>query len=173
MPLRPKTFDKVLCIGVLQHTPDVKKSFQALVEALKPGGDLAVDVYRWRWVNWLWPRYWLRGVTKRLPAPFLYRACERYIRFVWPLTKLIHRLPFGRKLNRFILVPDFRGVYPLSENLLKQWAILDTFDNLSPTYDQPQTLTTVERWFHESGLEQTQVHFGYNGIEGRAKKPVN
>ncbi len=171
MPIPRASFDKVICIGVLQHTPDVEKSFQALVNALKPGGELVIDVYRWRLVNWLWPRYWLRALTKRLPAPFVYQLCQTYVERVWPLTKLIHKLPMGRKINRFFLVPDFRDVYPLPEDLLRQWAILDTFDNLTPAYDQPQSLKTVRRWFETSGLENVDVHLGYNGIEGRARKP--
>ena len=172
LPFQKKSFDRVLCLGVLQHTPDPYRSFQALVEALRPGGDLAIDVYRWRWINWLWPRYWLRTLTKHLPSAFLYTACARYIEWVWPLTRWLHRLPQGRKLNRFILVPDFRDIYPLSEELLKQWAILDTFDNLSPTYDQPQRLSTVQRWFRDHRLEPSEVHYGINGIEGRGRAPL-
>ena len=72
MPIRAQTFDKVLCIGVLQHTPDLDHAFRALVGALKAGGDLAIDVYRWRWTNLIWPRYWLRAITKRLPPPMVY-----------------------------------------------------------------------------------------------------
>lgn len=37
------------------------------------------------------------------------------------------------------------------------WAILDTFDWLSPTYDNPQTVTTVTNWFIEAGLTNIQV----------------
>lgn len=172
MPIPQASFDKVLCIGVLQHTPDVAKSFSALVNALKPGGELVIDVYRWRLVNFLWPRYWLRVLTKRLPSATVYRLCQAYVNRIWPLTKWIHRLPYGRKLNRFILVPDFRDLYPLSEDLLREWAILDTFDNLSPIYDQPQTLKAVKRWFAQAGLTDVQVRLGFNGIEGRGRKPL-
>jgi hypothetical protein len=44
-------------------------------------------------------------------------------------------------------------------------------DMLSPMYDLPQTLKTFTRWHHEAGLVDIDVHYGFNGIEGRGKKP--
>ncbi len=61
LPVRTDFFDKVLCIGVLQHTPDVKRSFLSLAPHLKPGGSLVIDVYRFN--PWMWcflPRRWVR-----------------------------------------------------------------------------------------------------------------
>ena len=39
------SFDKVFCLGVLQHTPDFEASVRALVRKAKPGGEIAVDFY--------------------------------------------------------------------------------------------------------------------------------
>jgi len=69
-----------------------------------------------------------------------------------------------------LLIADYRGRFNLSEKMLKEWAILDTFDGLSPVYDNPQTLETVQQWFREAGLQQCEVHEGFNGIEGRGFK---
>lgn len=63
------------------------------------------------------------------------------------------------------------GVFDLKEDILKEWAILDTFDMLSPTYDKPQTIETVKQWFNDADLSNIDVHYGYNGIEGRGKRP--
>ena len=46
VPLPEAWFDHVLCLGVLQHTPDPALSFLSLARHVKPGGDLVVDVYR-------------------------------------------------------------------------------------------------------------------------------
>ena len=46
LPLRKSSFDKVICIGVCQHTPNVKKSFYSLCELPKSGGKIVVDVYK-------------------------------------------------------------------------------------------------------------------------------
>lgn len=50
---------------------------------------------------------------------------------------------------------------------LKRWALLDTFDMLSPVYDLPATLKEFRSWFDEAGMTQVNVARGYNGIEGR------
>ena len=87
---------------------------------------------------------------------------------MWPVARWIHRIPrIGPKINRALFVVDYRNRYPLSEDLLQEWSILDTFDMLSPAYEQRQTLQTVERWFAEAPLRDTEVHYGHNGIEGR------
>ena len=43
MPFAKAQFDKVFCLGVLQHTPDVKKSVQCLLEMAKPGAEVVVE----------------------------------------------------------------------------------------------------------------------------------
>ena len=42
LPFRPGVFDFVYCLGVLQHTPDVRKAFLCLPPQLRPGGHLTV-----------------------------------------------------------------------------------------------------------------------------------
>ena len=46
MPFRDGFFDKTFCIGVLQHTPDVKKAFDSLVKKVRSNGILVIDVYK-------------------------------------------------------------------------------------------------------------------------------
>ena len=177
MPFRREAFDKVFCLGVLQHTPDVERAFRILPEFLKPGGQLATDVYDKRSgllgiLEIFYRTYnWVRPITKRLPTQFLYSMVSGYIRLMWPIAKLINLIPVvGRKINRMLLIVDYRGRYDLSEEMLKEWSILDTFDMLSPAYDQRQTIETFRYWFESEPLEEVDVHYGYNGIEGRAVK---
>jgi SAM-dependent methyltransferase len=179
MPLRERFFDKVLCIGVIQHTPDVEKAFKSLPRHLRDGGQLVIDVYPKRagllgWLNHARKtRYWVRPFTRKMSPERLYNLVKRYINFMWPLTRLLDRIPvIGNKINWFLLIADYRGRYPLSEEQLKEWAILDTFDILSPAYDQPQTIETVRQWFAECGMVETEIHYGYNGIEARGIKPA-
>lgn len=172
LPFRPGYFDRVCCLGVLQHTPDVAKSFRCLPEVLRPGGSLVVDVYRrlvW-WKQLLVTRYWVRPITRRMRPQRLYEVCRRYISFMWPITGWLRKLPFGASLSWSLLVADYRGVLPLEDDVLKDWALLDTFDMLSPAYDQPQTLETVRGWFEAGDFETSDVQYGYNGIQARGVK---
>jgi SAM-dependent methyltransferase len=178
LPLREGYFDKVFCFGVIQHTPDPAKTFQVLPRYLKPGGLLAADIYKLASslrgvLSRLVPsKYWVRPFTKNVPPEILYRRCQAYINFMWPFACVVSRIPrLGHWLNWRLVIADYRGKYDLSEEMLKEWAILDTFDMLSPAYDYPQTIETFTRWFQEAGLQQIDVHYGYNGIEGRARKP--
>lgn len=177
MPFRKEAFDKVFCLGVLQHTPDVEKSFRTLLEFLKSGGTYVTDVYDKRsglmGIIELFYRtyFWVRPITRRLPTQLLYKLVSTYIKVMWPLAKVINKIPVvGSKINRMLLVVDYRGRYDLSEQMLQEWSILDTFDMLSPAYDQRQTIETFRSWFATSPLKDCEVHYGYNGIEGRATK---
>jgi len=173
MPFKENVFDKVFCFGVLQHTPNVQNAFRALCRHLKCGGSLVIDVYpkygdpR----DWLITKYWVRPLTKRVSPDRLYRWCKGYVHFMWPVARVINKIPyFGRRLNLRLLIADYRGVYPLGEELLKEWAVLDTFDMLSPMYDSPQRIEAVKEWFRQAGMTNVEVNYGYNGIEARGIK---
>ena len=45
IPLRKASFDKIFCMGVLQHCPDVAAAFRSLLPFLRPGGEIVIDVY--------------------------------------------------------------------------------------------------------------------------------
>lgn len=173
MPFPRRFFDKLYCFGVLQHTPDVRRSFLSLPAMLKPRGELCVDVYSKKvwWVECLVKARWLRPLTRQLPPHLLYTLVNRYVRLMWPLATQINKLPLGMHINLALLVADYRGHFDLSEEMLKEWAVLDTFDLLSAYYDQPQTVATLQSWFEEAGLDDIRVHLGYNGIEGHGKAP--
>jgi hypothetical protein len=88
---------------------------------------------------------------------------------MWPLSRLVRRLPFGRAINWRLLVADHSHL-GLADEELREWAYLDTMDMLSPRHDQPQTLKTVRQWVQEAGLEGAEVQYGYNGIEIRGQR---
>ena len=85
----------------------------------------------------------------------------------WALLRRVPRV--GRAVTYRLLIPDYHGQFALSDEALKEWAILDMFDMLSPAYDQPQSLATVRRWFG-GRFVQVDVRYGYNGIQGRGVK---
>lgn len=174
LPFRRETFDFIFCFGVLQHTPDVEGAFKALPPLLRPGGKIAVDFYRKHWSNVFHSKYWLRPMTTRIPSERLLSLVEKWVPTLLRLSNLIAATPGGRYTRRVIPVANYKGIFPLSEEQLREWAILDTLDWLGPTYDQPQTASTVEAWFRSVGLEEIQtVHPAHLTVRGRKKIPAN
>jgi len=173
LPVKENFFNKIFCFGVLQHTPDVEKSFLELPKYLQEGGNLVIDVYRRYKIPkcFFQTRYFIRKFTNSMKHEKLYHVCEAYINLTWNFSKYINKIPkVGRSINWIFLIPDYRGVLPLSDDILKRWAILDLFDILSPAYDSPQYIEDVEAWFEKSGLTEIDVHYGHNGIVGRGTK---
>ena len=64
---------------------------------------------------------------------------------------------------------NYEGVYPLSPQQLKDWAVLDTFDMFGPAFDQPQTAEDLKGWMRSSGLVEVEV-FRSGFLVGRARK---
>jgi SAM-dependent methyltransferase len=167
MPYRAGSFDRVFCFGVIQHCPDVHRAFAALVAMVKPGGHLAVDVYDRRRL-WLNARYRVRWFTKRMDKQRLHRWCQTIVPLYARLMPPLH--PWNQLL---FPIKDYRGALPgLSTEQQIEWSVLDTFDALSPQYDQPQYLWTMRKWATEAGLVDVEATYGGNGIELRARRPL-
>lgn len=172
LPFRPERFDFVYCLGVLQHTPRVHEALSALVTPLKPGGRLAVDVYLRSWRGGCHPKYWLRPLTTRLAPERLFSLLERAAPGLLQVSRVVRRIPtLGPYLSRLVPVANYEGVYPLSRSQLTEWAVLDTYDWLSPRWDQPQRPETLRAWLAEAGLEEIEVFVSHH-LTGRALKPV-
>lgn len=168
MPFRENYFDKLFCMGVLQHTPNIREAFMGLPRYLKSGGGMVIDVYRsgGRLLNL---RRCVRCCTKHIPPEKLYKGCLHYVEWIWPLVRWLDRS--GRtKFIGLLLIPYYKQ-YGLSEAMLKEWALLDLFDILSARYEHRVSLTTVEEWFRAAHIKNVEVNYGYNGIEGRGIKP--
>lgn len=176
IPFAPGSFDKVVCLGVLQHCPDPAAAFYSLVQQLAPGGSIVIDVYKRSWRSFASPRYWLRPITTRMDARRLYRIVQRAVPALLPLKRwLTERVPMGRYPAYLVPVAyqhDWRArLDDLTEDQLRELSVLDTFDWYSPRYDQPQTLARVRRWFTDAGLVDVVVENGPNGIVGRGTRP--
>jgi hypothetical protein len=71
---------------------------------------------------------------------------------VFPLTDLVFRIPgLGRAFEFVIPVANYVRETSLTRKQRYDWAVLDTFDMLSPYYDQPQTQTEAETALASAG----------------------
>lgn len=156
MPFPDNSFDWVCCLGVLQHTPDIEASIEALVRKAKPGGRIVVDFYPVKgWWTKINAKYLLRPWARWISHDRLLRLIEGNVDWLMQVQQLLRRAGLGA-LNRFLPLCD---LYPLGEVLdaraLREWTILDTFDQYSPQYDQPQRIDEVAQMFLRFGAEVT------------------
>ena len=56
------------------------------------------------------------------------------VKVLFPVSIALGRFPYiGSKLRYAIPVANYEGVFPLTKEQLREWAVLDTFDMLSPS----------------------------------------
>lgn len=154
MPFADDQFDKVLCLGVLQHTPNIEKSVESLIDKAKPGGEIVVDFYAIRgWWTKLNAKYLLRPFTRRMDQEWLLRSIDQNVDWLMAASRLLNNARLGA-LTRFLPLVDQRTLPPaLSLAQRREWSVLDTFDMFSPEHDQPQRVEAVAKMFERHGAE--------------------
>lgn len=172
LPFEKNYFDFVCCLGVIQHTPNVELSFSKMLEHLKPGGEIAIDVYADTIKTKFYSKYLFRPITKRLNKKLLLSIIKWYVPIWMPFSNFFLKTPFvGKFLAQIIPICNYSKQYPfLSKQQLVDWAILDTFDMLSPDYDNPQSFKTLNRWLFKYNLDKIFLGRGDNGFVLIAKK---
>lgn len=156
LPFKKESFDKVFCLGVLQHTPDFKKSIESLSQMVKPGGELVVDFYSIKgWWTKLHAKYLFRPWTKKMSEKRLLELINSNVDWMINLSQFFIKTKIDKITNRFIPICDIKNTLPpnLSKEKLKEWVVLDTFDMFSPQYDFPQKIQTVKKLIEEQGLK--------------------
>lgn len=138
LPFKPETFDYIISIGVLHHTPDTRKYFASLPPLVKKGGSVCIWVYptdedyvtRAQWIPY----------TSRIPNRMFYEWCRWFV-------------PFAHRHRKSNLIRWFSRVFPYNDQGHGiENDILDTFDGYSPRYHGVHSPEEVEGWFREHGL---------------------
>lgn len=154
LPFRDGTFDFCYSIGVIQHTPKPEESLRCLAKTIKADGEIAVTIYpRKPWTK-LFSKYWLRPITKRMSKEKLLYLIKGVMPVAFPVTEVLFRIPILGRAFMFVLpVANYVNEKQLSHKQRYDWAILDTFDMLSPQFDQPMTESEAATALRSAGVE--------------------
>jgi len=176
LPVEPRAFDFVLCLGVIQHTPDPEATMRALAGYVGPGGALVIDHYSHDYPRNFAQRN-LRRLLISLPARVAKPLALGLARALLPLHRLTWTNRRGtRRLRRRLLMHspliDYHEAYPqLGAELLSEWSVLDTHDSLTDHYKHLRTTEEIEACLRSCGLVELEVSYGGNGVEARGRMP--
>ena len=179
-PLRFHAFDVVLCLGVIQHTPDPETAITNLARHVKPGGWLVLDHYAaasswWRRLGQnLTLEVPLRAILKRISRArpdLALILCERLTAVCDPIRKRTVR---HRWLDRFVgrLFPSacYYAEYPDADSrTVYAWNQLDTHDKLTDWYKHRRSAEQIREHLKRIGLTEIVCGYAGNGIEARGR----
>jgi SAM-dependent methyltransferase len=174
----PASFDHIYSIGVLDHTPDPRRAFLGLASLLKPGGRIAIWVYRRERPVVEWVMNVQRAISTRLPISLLMCLSRltaplgglkrRMMSSPWRLVEragvALHLLTIGVSMH-----PD------------PEVRVCDTLDWYAPRYLSRHDEQEVASWFAEAGLTdivdlndaQVFYHHGQgHGINIAGRRPA-
>ena len=174
-PLRPRSFDVVICLGVIQHTPSPEQTIADLARHVKSGGLLVIDHYARRSslnalsdrLTLAYPlRAILRRVARRRPDLSL-RATKRITAICDPVRKRTQNSPFLHRLTgRVFPTPCYYRAFPrLPSDLVYRWNELDTHDLLSTWFRHRRSREEIIRAMQSAGLASIEAWYGGNGVE--------
>ena len=174
LPFRSMQYDIVICLGVIQHTPNPEKTIKKLYEQVKLEGNLVIDHYTFD-ISRLTKitSLILRPLIKRLSSKKRINAIKFLVNIFFPFHRLIRNFPLLQKIfSRVSPIITYFHIYPeLNDNLQKEWSMLDTHDGLTDWYKHLRSLGQIKKTLENIKSTSIEVKPGGNGIEARCKRP--
>lgn len=172
IPYPDDDFDYVICLGVIQHTPNPEETIKALYSKVKPGGKLVLDHYKLHkglYIS-LYLIYW--QIIKRLNPQTQIKVTDTLTKVFFPIHWQFRDSRFIQMILRRISPMAFHyPIYRLSKDLHFQWSRLDTHDRSSDFYKHHRTRRQIEKHLQSLGANAINVVIDGNGIEARCCKP--
>ena len=174
LPFVSREFDLVICIGVLQHTPDPELAIRKLWDQVTPGGHLVIDHYcfsSWRYYLTATPLF--RLALNRMPPETAIHWTNRMVRLTFPLQRALRNRPLlSNALSRILpVITYFRTYSELNDELQFEWSLLDTHDVLTDGYKHSRDVHTIHRVLSQLGGVDIEVWEAGNGVQARARRP--
>jgi len=172
MPYPDDAFDIVVCLGVIQHTPDPERTIRCLWEKVKPGGLLVIDHYKWRpgYYSTLTPVY--RAILKEMKPARSKKIVDGLVDFFFPLHWSFRKIPpLNWLLHRISPLIVYMKYYPEQDRKFHyEWSKLDTYDQLTDYYKHLRTPSQIRKTLEAIGGKDIWINEGGNGVEARCRK---
>lgn len=177
IPFKKESYDYVICLGVLQHTPSPEISIRKLWEMVKPGGYLVFDHYLFRWSNVLPPPL---GIANPLYRRFVlgkrheqrYEIVEKIVNFWFPyhwfFRKSINAQRILRRLSPLIFY--FNSLPLKSKSVFYEWSLLDTHDALTDYFRHYRSPKQIYKILDDLKCKSRKLTISSHGIEVFCKK---
>lgn len=167
MPVREKSFDIVMCYGVIQHTGRNEDCLYELEKYLKKNSILLLDIYSntIRHFNpWIYSIRPFFSLVKDNEKKF--KIVSSFVNFVFPfqlyLISKVHNKNGLFKLLRYILYRSPNSVYGINLYLsgkislehAKEWSLCDTFDAWMPKHDHPVSFRKWKKMINQLSISK-------------------
>tara|TARA_B100000963_G_scaffold175469_1_gene152555 strand:+ start:20044 stop:20931 length:888 start_codon:yes stop_codon:yes gene_type:complete len=158
LELEPKKkFDIVFCRGVLQHTPNPKKSILKLHEFVKDNGLVIFDIYKKPKIGIFHPKYliWRPLISNLIKYEEFEIFLHKNIDILLKIKRFIDRIFFQVKFFSDCIIPiwDYKNIYQLNDKQLSSLSILDTLDGIYAKYDLPMSNKEVLKILKKNNIK--------------------
>jgi len=177
IPFEKYSYDYVVCLGVLQHTPDTYESIKSLWEMVSPNGVLVFDHYPWK-LKLILPTpfgesiSFYRFFVLKLPKKIRFSFVEKLTKFFFPLhwkfkdSKLIQKLL--RRVSPVIF--HYPDLCLKDYNQYYEWSLLDTHDATTDYYKHRKTAKELIGIMESLGAKYITINEAGNGYEVFCRK---
>jgi SAM-dependent methyltransferase len=173
LPFAPGQFRIVICIGVIQHTPSPEKTIEALWNQVAPGGWLVIDHYTSGHDGMGHSvKPFVRAYLKRKGPREAMEATDRLVDRFLPLHRATRNFyPLWFLLCRVSPITTYYRTFPqLSDELQREFALLDTHDSLTDYFKHIRTESQLRDVLKALGGTEIWTAPGGNGVEARARR---
>ena len=152
-PIRAESCAFVMSIGVLHHTTDTQRAFDAVASLVAPGGGLLTWIYPLPDEDGFWAalyrqrdRHFL-GLGHRLPSRLTLALCHVYVALLFPFVLRFLKQQYSINQERFPIYPD----HPTLRDLYQSSVFL-SFDNVMPAHQFRHGRAEVTDWYRAHGF---------------------
>ena len=176
IPFPQEFYDYVVCLGVIQHTPNPEESIKSLWKMVRPGGFLIIDHYEKQWRSVI-PFGGTRApitrmIVLRLPRKYRFKVIQALINFWFPLQWSVRNNSLLRRL--LIKISPVAFHYPFAKlknyEAYYEWALLDTHDATTDYFQHLRSKREIYEALNSLGAVDIKVERAGNGIEAFCRK---